>query len=92
MLDTLNFLITVDADRLIACSFRATFVMLGSGRTPRLQTSATSISSRALSLRDGTRTGVLDFFVVNNDCERSSPAPAQAGLLDLAAHVFLSMK
>ncbi|KAI1064917.1 hypothetical protein LB507_000449 [Fusarium sp. FIESC RH6] len=35
-------------------------------------TSATSISSRALSLRDGTKTGVLG-FVVNSDCERLSP-------------------
>lgn len=68
-LATLSFLITVDADVRTRCSLWDRVVMPGNGRISRLQTSASSASSRARSLREGASTGIRA-FVVSRDWER----------------------
>lgn len=69
MLATLNFRIMVEAELRTRFSLLARLVIPGKGRIFRLQTSASSDSSRARSFRDGARTGTL-VLVVRSDWDR----------------------
>lgn len=65
MLATLSFLIIEDAEERTRCSPLLRPVIAGYGRMCLVQTSASSLSSRILSLREGARTGMR--FVVSSD-------------------------
>lgn len=69
MLVALSFLIIEDADDLTKCSPLGRAVIPGNGRTLRVHTSDKRASSRALSPRDGARTG-MRLLVVDSDCDR----------------------
>jgi len=66
MLATLSFLIIEVADRLTEWSLLYRAVIPGNGRMSRVHTSDRRASSRALSPRDGARTGIR-LFVVDKD-------------------------
>ena len=90
MLVTLNFRIIDDADERTACSLLARAVMPGKGKIPRVQTSATRASSRALSPGDGARTGSRP-VVVSNDCERLIDAVVVLLVDSFSMVVFFNM-
>lgn len=77
MLATLSFLITVEAEARTRCSLRARVVMPGKGRTSRLQTSTSSVSNRARSLRAGASTDIRA-CVARTDWERLTVNAAEA--------------
>jgi hypothetical protein len=64
----LSLRIINDADARTRCSLLDRAVIPGNGNTSRVQTSDKRASTRALSAREGARTGIR-LFVVKSDCD-----------------------
>ena len=89
MLVTLSLRIIEDAEVRTRCSLLDRFVIPGKGSDSLLHTSDKSASRRALSPRDGAKTGVR--LVVRSDCERLIVVTGVELTASFVTLVFFSM-